>query len=210
MGHRQPTADRDARLLRPGAAQHPPPGTGAAGSAPYPGAPPPALAGFFVAGAHGGAGTSTLAALLRAETAAWQGARLTVRELPAFPDEDPVGIASRATLHGRLAGPVIVVARGNAEGARRAVTAVTALGYLDIRPAVLAVISDGAGPLPKAAAQRLDLLGDRAGVIIHVPFEAALRAAASPAGARLRSPLLRAVTAIAATAAASRPEGNWQ
>lgn len=209
MGYRQPAADPDPRVLRPGTAQHRFFAGVAAGGAPFPGAPALPPAGFFVAGAHGGAGTSTLAALLRAETAAWQAARLPVSELPAFPDEDPAGIASRARLRDRLAGPVIVVARGNAEGARRAVTAVTALGYLRIRPAVLAVISDGAGPLPRAAGQRLDLLGDRAGIVIPVPFEAALRAAASPAGARLRRPLRRAVTEIA-EAAASRLEGNSQ
>jgi hypothetical protein len=171
----------------------------------------PVLTGWFVAGAHGGAGTSTLAALLRAEVAvAWPDARLPVHDLHAFPDRDAAEITARTALPGPIAGPFIVAARGNAEGARRAITAVAALGYLGVRPAVLAVISDGAGPLPRTAAQRLDLLGDRAGTIILVPFAAALRAAASPQEARLPRPVRRAVTAIAEAAASRSAEGNWR
>jgi hypothetical protein len=170
----------------------------------------PARAGWFVAGAHGGAGTSTLAALLRSyAAAAWPGARLPVYDLRAFPDRDPREIAARTAPPG-LAGPVIVTARGNAEGARRAVTAVTALDWLGVPVAVLAVVADGAGPLPRAARQRLNLLGERAGTIILVPFAAELRASASPREARLPRPVRRAVAAVAEAAAAQQPEGTWR
>lgn len=177
--------------------------TPAAGPSPAPPSPPPLPPGIYVAGAHGGAGASTLAALLRAEiAAAHPGGRLQVRELPAFPDGDPRAIAARAKLAGPLPGPLVLAARGTGDGARRAVVAVTALSCLGIRPAALAVVGDGAGPLPRIASQRLGLIGDRAGPVVTVPFAASLRAGAAPAEARLPRSLRRQVTALAGLAAA--------
>jgi hypothetical protein len=165
----------------------------------------PRLTGVLVAGAHGGAGASTLAALLRAEAAG----RVPVRDLQfAFPDGDPARIAAAGLLPGQVAGPLVIAARGTAEGARRAVIAVTALACLGIRPAALAVVGDGVGPLPRAAAQRLDLIGDRAGPVVHVPFAASLRAAAAPGSARLTGPLRRAVAELAELAAPPQQEGR--
>jgi hypothetical protein len=158
----------------------------------------PALTGILIAGAHGGAGTSTLAALLRAEIGACRPeARIPVRDLPALPDGDPRRIAAGTALPGRVTGPLILALRGTADGARRAVIAVTALGYLGIRPAALALVADGAGPLPKAAASRLDLIGDRAGPVIGIPFAAELRAGAEPGSGRMPARLLRAVAGLA-------------
>jgi hypothetical protein len=170
----------------------------------------PALTGLLVVGAHGGAGTTTLAALLRAEmTAGREGPPVPVRDLRSVPDGDPDRMArSGRLLPGRVAGPLVVAARGNAEGARRAVVAVTALGYLGIRPAAVALVGDGAGPLPRAAAQRLDLLGDRGGPVVEVPFAASLRAAASPGQAQLPGRLLRAVTELAGLALSQGREGR--
>lgn len=158
----------------------------------------PALTGILIAGAHGGAGTSTLAALLRAEIgASWPEARVPVRDLPALPDGDPRRIAAGTALPGRVTGPLILALRGTADGARRAVIAVTALGYLGIRPAALALVADGAGPLPKAAASRLDLIGDRAGPVVGIPFAAGLRAGADPGSGRMPARLLKAVACLA-------------
>lgn len=169
---------------------------------------PPGLTGILVAGAHGGAGASTLAALLYREIRRSRpGNRVPVRDLASIPDGDPHRIAARTLLPGRAEGPLILVARGNADGARRAVVAVTALGCLGIRPAALAVIGDGAGPLPKAAASRLDLLSDRAGPVVAVPFTAALRAGADADTARLPARLSRAVARLA-DLAVPRPAGS--
>ncbi len=63
------------------------------------------------------------------------------------------------------------------------------------------MISDGAGPEPRQAAQRFALIDGRA-QLIRVPFAAALRAGASPAAARLPGRLLRALDSLAAAAAA--------
>ena len=141
----------------------------------------------MIAGAHGGAGVSTLAALLRLEFAgapAGRGPR--IGEMPPVPDADPARIAAAGWLPVPPRGtPLIIVARGTAEGARRAVIAVTALERRGIRPVAVAVIADGAGPEPRRAAQRFGLLDGRAGPLIRVPFAAALRAGADPAAARL-------------------------
>ena len=161
----------------------------------------PRLTGVLVAGAHGGAGASTLAALLRAEAAA--GCRSGTCSSPSPTGTRPAS-PRPGCCPGQVAGPLVIAARGTAEGARRAVIAVTALAYLGIRPAALAVVGDGAGPLPRAAVQRLDLLGDRAGPVVHVPFAASLRAAAAPGGARLAGPLRRAITELAELAAPPR------
>jgi hypothetical protein len=168
----------------------------------------PVLAGIIVAGAHGGSGTSVLAQLLRLETqAAWPDGRIPVRELPAIPDADPRQIAATAVLPGRVGGPLILTARGTADGARRAVTAVAVLAGLGLRPAALAVVDDGAGPLPRLAAERLDLLGDRAGPVVVIPFAAALRAGAAPETARLPGRLRRAVAGLAELAIPLAAEG---
>jgi hypothetical protein len=137
--------------------------------------------------AHGGAGASTLAQLLRRELAsdpAGNGWR--VDPTPPIPDGDPGQIAAADWLRVPPAGmPVIVAARGTAEGARRAVIAVTALEYRGVRTAAIAVIADGAGPEPRQAAQRLDLVAGRGGPVVRVPFAAALRAGGRPEAIRL-------------------------
>src|SRR4051794_11705872 len=66
------------------------------------------LPGILVAGAHGGAGTSVTAVLLRGELAAWPGGPVPVRALPAFPDADPGEIARRSRLRVLQPGPLIL------------------------------------------------------------------------------------------------------
>lgn len=167
-------------------------------------APRPAVPQILIAGAHGGAGASTLAALLRLEFAgAPPGRRPQVGEMPAVPDADPARIAAAGRLPVLPPGTALIVAaRGTAHGARRAVIAVTALELAGIRPVAVAVIADGAGPEPRQAAQRFGLIDGRAGPLIRIPFAAALRAGASPAGTRLPRRFLSAVNTLAALAAA--------
>jgi len=168
-----------------------------------PRAPRPAAPQIVIAGAHGGAGASTLAALLRLHLAAPGGHGPRVGEMPPAPDADPARIAAAGWLPVPPPGTrVIIAARGTAEGARRAVIAVTALERHGIYPVAVAVVADGAGPEPRQAAQRFALIEGRAGPLIRVPFAAALRAGASPAAARLPRRLADAVHDLAALAAA--------
>jgi hypothetical protein len=157
-----------------------------------------------IAGAHGGAGVTTLAALLRLEFGGLPpGQAPRIGEMPPVPDADPARIAAAGWLPVPPPCAVLIIAaRGTAEGARRAVIAVTALERRAIRPAALAVVADGAGPEPRQAAQRFALVGERCGPLIRVPFAAALRAGAAPGSVRLPRRLLNATYALAAVAAA--------
>ena len=169
---------------------------GTPGSAPRPGGQ------IVIAPAHGGAGASTLADWLRRElgnTPAGQGWRVGVTA--AFPDLDPAQIVASARL--RLpppAIPVIVAARGNAQGARRAVIAVNVLEQYGSWPVAIALVADGAGPEPRQTAQYLDLIGDRAGPVVRVPFVPALRTGALPGAVRMRRGLCDAVDGLLALA----------
>lgn len=169
--------------------------------------PHPARLQVVIGGAHGGAGVSTLAGLLRREFAGTPAGRgIRVVEMPPVPDADPAQIARAGWLPLPPPGtPLIIAARGTAEGARRAVIAVTALERRGLRPAAVAVIADGAGPEPRLAGQRLDLIAGRAGPLIRVPFAVALRAGASPASARLSRRMHAAVTGLAALAVTAPP-----
>ena len=96
-----------------------------------------------MAGAHGGAGTSTLAALL---APAWD-----------------MGVVQPAAPAGGLrpgGRPVVLVARNTVAAAGRAVTAVTAVTGTGLPVAVLAVISDGL-PEPAEARYRFRVLDGR-------------------------------------------------
>jgi hypothetical protein len=172
-----------------------------------PRAPHPARLQVVIAGAHGGAGVSTLAGLLRLQFAGTPaGRQIRVLETPPIPDADPAQIARAGWLPVPPPGmPLIIAARGTAEGARRAVIAVTALERRGLRPAAVAVIADGAGPEPRLAAQRLDLIDGRAGPLIRIPFAVSLRAGASPSSARLSRRLRAAVTGLAALAVTAPP-----
>lgn len=117
-----------------------------------------------VAGAHGGAGTTTLAILLQP---AWDVG--VVGPPGQGPPPFPAG-----------GGRLVLVSRNTAVAAGRAVAAVNALSTQGVRIAVLAVVSDGL-PEPAAASYRFRLLEPRAGVVVRVPFVAALRATDDPA-----------------------------
>jgi hypothetical protein len=143
----------------------------------------PPLPEIVVAGAHGGAGTSTLAALLRP---AW--------DLGAVPASGGRGGPLRPG--GR---PVVLVVRNTVMAAGRAAVATTALTGLGARIAVLVVVSDGL-PEPAEARYRFRVLEGRIGVLVRMPFVPAFRVAASPLHVDLPRKAIRALTEIRALA----------
>jgi len=149
-----------------------------------PGRPP--LPEIVVAGAHGGAGTSTLAALLA----------------PAW---DMGVIQAAAPARGLRSGgrPVVLVARNTVPAAGRAVIAVTEVAGTGLPVAVLAVIGDGL-PEPAEARYRFRVLDGRVPVV-RVPFVAAFRAAGSPLQVGLPRRARQALAQIRALAAEQAP-----
>jgi hypothetical protein len=142
---------------------------------------------LVVWGAHGGAGTTTLAAWLQ-----------PARDAGAMsPGADPAPPA--AVTAGRM---LIVACRCTAWSAAQADDAVTAVTEQGGQVAVLAVVSDGR-PEPHLATVRFQLLEARAGSVVRVPFVAGLRVADDPASVPLPRQVLRALAQI--QAAASRP-----
>jgi hypothetical protein len=133
-----------------------------------------------VAGAHGGAGATTLAVLLGA---AW--------DLGAILDPDPAYPPVR--VHGRR---LIVVCRDTVPAAWHATRAVTALHACGERVSALAIVSDGAGPEPADASARFALLEGRVGGMVRVPFVPALRLVDAPAGVALPARARRALAQL--------------
>jgi hypothetical protein len=133
-------------------------------------------------GAHGGAGTSTLAAWLQP---AWDMGAMR-------PEPDPKYPASVAS--GR---PLVVACRNTALAARLATTAVNAVSRQGGHVTVLAVVSDG-WPEPAAATCRFRLLEPHTRAVIRIPFIAALRLADDPTGVPLPRRARRALTQIQA------------
>jgi hypothetical protein len=160
-------------------------------------------------GAHGGGGTSALCALLRRLAGGGGDGEVHVGDLSSCPDGDPGQIAPRSRLKLYAGRPLIIAARGTGEGTRRAVIAVTVTEILGLCPPVLAVVADGAGPLPAAAAQRLAQLNaeQRVAAVVHIPFSTAIRAGIDPAAARLPARLRRAVGHLAAAVRDPRDGG---
>ena len=114
--------------------------------------------GIVLAGAHGGAGTSTLAALLA----------------PAW-DTGVIGGPAAGGLRpgGR---PVVLAARNTVAAAGRAASAVARAGAW---VAVVVVVSDGL-PEPAEARYRFRVLEGRVGAVVRMPFVPAFRVTADP------------------------------
>jgi hypothetical protein len=142
-----------------------------------------------VAGAHGGAGVSTLAVLLGS---AW--------DLGVVPRHGRDWLEVRAG--GR---PLVLVARNTVVAAECALVAINAVEQLGGRVAVLAVVSDGL-PVPKAAAYRFRVLTARVGAVVRVPFAGSLRLTGDPGGVRLPHGMRRAVAEIRALTSANTEE----
>jgi hypothetical protein len=142
---------------------------------------------IVVVGAHGGAGTTTLAILLRP---AWDIGTVR-RPVPGRP-------AIRPTW-GR---PLVLVSRNTAVSAARAIGAANAIKWQGERIAVLAIVSDGL-PEPAAAAYRFQVLAARVDAVVRVPFIASLRTADDPAQVDLPRNARRAMADIRAKALAS-------
>lgn len=136
-------------------------------------------------GAHGGAGTSTLAALLG------YGWGLTGWDLGSMgPDPARLRCAGR---------PLVLVCGCTAWAAQRATLAVSVAASCGEQVAVLAVVADG-WPRPRAVNARLRLLRPRVGAIVTVPFLPTLRLADDPRRVPLPPRTRRALARIRAAA----------
>jgi len=122
-----------------------------------------------VVGAHGGAGTTTVATLLRPAMA------LDLQTIT--PARWDVHAGRWATL------PLVVVARGTARGTADAVAAVSGAAAVGLRPAALAVIGDGWWPEPAVVRARLRMLSGRVGAVVRVPYAPAWRYVDDPLAA---------------------------
>jgi len=153
---------------------------------------------IVLAGAHGGAGTSTLAVLL---APAWD-----------------MG-AIRASVGGGLrpgGRPVVLAARNTVTAAGRATAAVTAVTAAGVPVVVLVVVSDGL-PEPAEARYRFRVLEGRVGAVVRMPFIPAFRVAGNPAQVRLPRRARWALTEIRALAreqalcplATPQPQGRF-
>ena len=142
---------------------------------------------IVVVGAHGGAGTTTLAVLLRPS---WDVGAVR-RPAPGRPSVRPTW--------GR---PLVLVSRNTAVAAFRAIAAVNAIAWQGERVAALAIVSDGL-PEPSAAAYRFQVLAARVGAVVRVPFIASLRTADDPAQVDLPRSARRSIADIRAKALAS-------
>jgi hypothetical protein len=145
-----------------------------------------------VAGAHGGAGATTLATLLGAD-----------------PDLGVVPRHSRDWVAVRVQGrPLVLVTRNTVTAAASATAAINAIESADGRVAVLAIVNDGM-PTPKSAAYRFEALAPRVSGVVRIPFIAALRVADDLDGVVRPRPARRAlaelrVLALAAAKAAGQ------
>jgi hypothetical protein len=141
---------------------------------------------IVVVGAHGGAGTTTLAVLLQPS---WDlgAVRHPTRDRPAI-----------WPTWGR---PLVLVTRSTALAACRAIAAVDAIACQGEHIAVLAIVSDGL-PEPATATYRFQVLAARVDAVVRVPFIASLRTADDPAQASLPRGARRSIADIRAKALA--------
>lgn len=137
---------------------------------------------LVLVGAHGGAGTTTLAMLL---PPAWDMGALHPGRDARYP----------ALATGRR--PLLLVCRTTAAATTAATTAAAALTQPGTVICVLVVVSDG-WPEPAAATARLRLLEPRIAAIVRFPFIPALRLAGNPAAAPLPRRARRALHHIRA------------
>jgi hypothetical protein len=140
-------------------------------------------------GAHGGAGTTTLAVWLQP---AWDMGAMGPEPDAPYPADVAPGRA------------LVVTCRTTAWSAAQATRAVAAVTSQGGQVAVLAVTGDG-WPEPDTAARRLQLLEPQVGAVVRVPFVPGLRLADDPAGVPLPRRALRALAQIQAAAGRAFP-----
>ncbi len=138
-------------------------------------------------GAHGGAGTTTLAVWLQP---AWDMGAMRPEPDPPYPATVAQGRA------------LVVACRNTNWCAAQATKAVAAVSRQGGQVAVLAVVSDG-WPEPATTRHRFRLLEPHVGAVIRVPFVFGLRLADDPAEVPLPRRARRALAQIR-TAAARR------
>jgi len=147
----------------------------------------PPLAEIVLVGAHGGAGVSTLAALL---SPAW--------DMGAVQGGRPSG---QLRPSGR---PVVLAAGNTVAAAGRAIAATMAITRHGTHVAVLVVVSDGL-PEPAEARYRFRVLEGRVGAVVRMPFVPALRAAGSPLQVDLPRRAIRTLAEIRTLAQEQAP-----
>jgi hypothetical protein len=140
-------------------------------------------------GAHGGAGTTTLATWLQP---AWDMGAMRAEPDPLHP---AMVARSRA---------LVVTCRSTAWSSAQATKAVATVARRGGLVAVVAVVSDG-WPEPSTATSRLGLLGPEAGAVIRIPFVPGLRLADDPASVPLPRRALRALAQIQAACGRTIP-----
>jgi hypothetical protein len=140
-------------------------------------------------GAHGGAGTTTLAVWLQP---AWDMGAMRPEPDPPYP---------AALAQGRA---LVVACRNTTWAARQATKAVTAVTRQGGHVAALAVASDG-WPEPSTATHRFRFLETQVGAVIRVPFVPHMRLADDPAGVPLPRKARRALAQIQAVTGRTFP-----
>jgi hypothetical protein len=133
-------------------------------------------------GAHGGAGTTTLAVWLQP---AWDMGAMRPEPDPPYP---------AAVAQGRA---LVAACRNTAWSARQATKALATVARQGGQVAVLVVVSDG-WPEPATATRRFGLLESQVRAVVRVPFIAGLRLADDPATVPLPRRALRALARIQA------------
>lgn len=157
-------------------------------------APQPQRRELVIWGAHGGAGTSTLATWLQP---AWDTGAMRPEPDPPFP-----AVLAR----GRA---LVVTCRSTPWSASQATKAITTVTRQGGRVTVLAVVSDG-WPEPATATRRFQLLEPQVVAVIRVPFVPALRAADDPDLVPLPRRTRRALLRIQAATGRSIPISPYQ
>jgi len=140
-------------------------------------------------GAHGGAGTTTLATWLQP---AWDMGAMRPEPHPPYP---------AAVAQGR---PLLVACRNTTRSARQATTALAAVTHQGGRVAVLVVVSDG-WPEPATATSRFRLLQPQVAAVIRIPFIPRLRLADNPADVPLPRRARQALDQIQAVTGRRHP-----
>jgi hypothetical protein len=140
-------------------------------------------------GAHGGAGTTTLASWLQP---AWDMGAMRPGQDPQHP---AIVARSRA---------LVVTCRSTAWSSAQATKAVAAVLRQGGLVAVIAVVADG-WPEPPVATSRLKLLGPHTDAVVRIPFVPGLRLADDPASVPLPRRALRALAQIQAACGRTVP-----